>query len=110
MKLELINLANSTVFRKLPMDLFEKIINNKCFLESMNKYTETRYGETFWYGGKEFNSNYRFAIHSKRYRLVNFWPFLMQSVCLERTPFEDVDVDCAKFTLHPKFKLPTILN
>ena len=109
MNITLMSLAKSTIFRKLPLELIEAIISHTSILEAMNRYTKERFNDVFWYGGTHFNSDYRIVCSPTGFDFVGFWPFMVKTIHLERTPFTP-GVDSAKFALHPKFDKPLLID
>jgi len=107
-KSTLIKIAATTMFRKLPFDMIKEVVDNTTVLETMNRYTQERYQEDFWLGGDAFNENYRLVCPPTAFDFVGFFPFMVKTVFLERTPFTP-GVDSAKFGLHKKFTKPLLV-
>ena len=104
-------LAKTAVFRQLPVDVIELLLKSETVLRTMNEYTEKRYNDSFWYGGKEFNNNYRLVCPPTSVDFIPQlgWPLFVKTCFLERTPFTEGE-DFAKFGLHWKLDKPLLCD
>ena len=110
---DVLKLAKISVFRKLPVEVLEKLVNLREVLIVMNEWAVASYGVPFFNEAKEV---YDPSAYNQRFRLtgggVDFnkkvgFPFFCVTTWLEFEPF-DVPERSAKFGLSKRLKEPLL--
>jgi hypothetical protein len=109
-KSDIVSIAASTVFRKLPLDVVELLLRNQVVLDTMNNYARSRYGENFWNGDLSFNPNFRLVCPPTAFDVnPKMWPPFYKTVFLERAPFIPGE-NYAKFGINWRLDEPLLVK
>lgn len=108
--MDISSLALSTIFRKISPELIAELLRNEVVLSTMNHYTIERYnGEVFWYGGFDFNPNFRIVCPPTAWDFIKVYPFFCKTVFLERVPFTEGE-NYAKFGINWRLDKPLLVK